>query len=196
MSVRLMTYMNQILKGAIAILTFASCTATQESTEKKTIPPPVVTKTVEKNSLVEVVDFQKEFLKQLNKLRAEGCKCGDKYMPPAPPLSWNVQLQLAALGHAQDMARNKYFSHVSKSGTKIKDRITASGYTPNGFQSFTIGENIAFNQRSIKEVMKGWKESPSHCKNLMSPAFIEVGIAMQNYYWVQDFGGRIPFKKR
>ncbi|HEY0054049.1 MAG TPA: CAP domain-containing protein, partial [Pedobacter sp.] len=128
--------MNQILKGAIAILTFASCTATQESTEKKAIPPPAIKKAAEKNSLVEVVDFQKEFLKQLNKLRAEGCKCGNSYMPPVPPLSWNVQLQLAALGHAQDMARNKYFSHVSKNGSKIKDRITASGYTHNGFQSF------------------------------------------------------------
>jgi uncharacterized protein YkwD len=188
--------MNQIFKGAVAILTFASCATTQQSTVKKDVPPSAVIKPIEKNSLIEVVDFQKEFLKQLNKIRAEGCKCGDTYMPPVEPVSWNGQLQLAALGHAQDMARNKYFSHVSKNGDKIKERITAAGYTPTGYKSFAIGENIAFNQRSIKEVMKGWKESPSHCKNLMSPAFKEVGIAMQNYYWVQDFGGRIPFGKR
>ncbi|MBC7915960.1 MAG: CAP domain-containing protein [Pyrinomonadaceae bacterium] len=94
------------------------------------------------------------------------------------------------------MARNKYFSHISKNGSKVKDRITAGGYTPDGFQSFTIGENIALGQRSIKEVMKGWLESEMHCKNLMNPAFKEVGVAMENYYWVQNFGARIPFPKR
>jgi uncharacterized protein YkwD len=117
-------------------------------------------------------------------------------MPPVEPLVWNNELHLAALNHAQDMARNKYFSHVSKNGDRIKQRIAAAGYDHTGYQTYSIGENIAYNQRTIREVMEGWLKSPSHCKNLMSPAFKEVGIAMQNYYWVQDFGGRIPFTKK
>ena len=186
--------MRFIIFGIASTLLFHSCTAkrlTDNSAPDRQavrILPPV--------PVAQVVDFQKEFLRRINLIRAEGCKCGNTYMPPVPALTWNTNLQLSALGHAQDMARNKYFSHVSKNGAKIKERITAAGYTYEGFQSFTIGENIAFNQRTIREVMEGWLNSPSHCKNIMSPSFQEVGIAMQNYYWVQDFGARIPFTKK
>lgn len=183
--------MKNIILGQLALLIFTSCAIEKRSVATTVRPAPAT-----KNSFVQVVDFQKEFLRRINNVRAEGCMCGDTYMPPVEPLAWNTQLQLSALGHAQDMARNKYFSHVSKNGARIKERITAAGYTYLGYQSFTIGENIAFNQRTIREVMQGWLNSPSHCKNIMSPAFKEVGIAMQNYYWVQDFGGRIPFAKR
>jgi len=185
--------MKSVVPGLLVFfLVFISCAA-----EKPRITAPVKSNTVkpiDKNPAI-VVDFQKEFLKQINKVRTEGCKCGDTFMQPVEPLTWNTQLHISALAHAQDMARNKYFSHVSKNGDKIKDRITAAGYTYTGYQSFTIGENIAFNQRSIKEVMEGWLNSPSHCKNIMSPAFKEVGIGMQDYYWVQDFGGKVAFPK-
>jgi uncharacterized protein YkwD len=142
-----------------------------------------------KNTLVEE-DFRAEFLDRINKLRAKGCNCGGTTMPPAEPLTWNVQLQMAALGHAQDMSRNKYFEHKSKNGNTPKDRIFSAGYTINGYRFITIGENIAWGQRSIKEVMEGWLRSENHCKNLMNPQFKEVGIAVNNFYWVQDFGGR------
>jgi uncharacterized protein YkwD len=185
--------MKNLLWGPVAFVILTSCAVDKPIASSRKLPPatPVI-----KNSFTEVVDFQKEFLKQINKARSEGCKCGSAYMPPVEPLTWNYELQLAALGHAQDMARNRYFSHVSKNGNRIKERITSAGYTHDGYQSFTIGENIAFNQRTIREVMDGWLKSPSHCKNIMSPAFKEVGIAMQNYYWVQDFGGRVPFSRR
>lgn len=186
--------MKNVVPGLLVFfIVFISC-ATEKPRITTSLIKPNTIKTIGKNSTI-VVDFQKEFLKQINKIRAEGCKCGDTFMPPVGPLTWNTQLHISALAHAQDMARNKYFSHVSKNGDKIKDRITAAGYTYTGYQSFTIGENIAFNQRSIKEVMDGWLNSPSHCKNIMSPAFKEVGIGMQDYYWVQDFGGKVPFQK-
>ncbi|MBC7914117.1 MAG: CAP domain-containing protein [Pyrinomonadaceae bacterium] len=184
--------MKNFFLGLLTFILFISCAVEKPVATK---PSPQL-KVASSRQITEVVDFEKEFLKRINKARAEGCKCGDTYMPAAEPLTWNTQLQLSALGHAQDMARNKYFNHVSKNGAKIKDRITASGYTHEGFQTFTIGENIAYNQRTIKEVMQGWLNSPLHCKNLMNPAFKEVGIAMENYYWVQNFGGRTPFGKR
>jgi uncharacterized protein YkwD len=186
--------MNKIITAALAIISLSSCAIQKPALEP--IANPSTPKTIAPSSLVEVVDFQKEFLKRINKARTEGCKCGKVYMPPVEPLIWNTQLELSALGHAQDMARNKYFSHVSKTGARIKDRITGAGYTYAGFQSFTIGENIALNQRSIREVMNGWLKSPEHCKNIMSPAFKEVGVAMQDYYWVQNFGGRVTFSRK
>ncbi|MGX5691222.1 CAP domain-containing protein [Arcticibacter tournemirensis] len=134
--------------------------------------------------------FQQEFLQRINEVRTRGCNCGKTYMPPVPPLVWNTQLQIAALRHAMDMSKNKYFSHISKSGKTSKDRIMNEGYTIAGYKHIAVGENIAWGQRTIKEVMEGWLKSEGHCRNIMNSSFREVGISMENYYWVQDFGGR------
>lgn len=137
--------------------------------------------------------FKQHFLTLINKTRAKGCNCGDVYMPPTQPIVWNYNLEQSALGHAKDMARRDYFSHTSKDGRSMETRIVTAGYFFKGFKSFMIGENIAFGQTGIDEVMEGWFKSESHCKNLMNPGFKEVGVAGYNHYWVQDFGGRELF---
>jgi len=137
--------------------------------------------------------FRREFLEYINRTRERGCDCGGAYMPPVQPLVWNDQLEFAAIGHARDMANRNYFSHTSKDGRNVEDRIALAGYTFKGYQSFNIGENIAMGQMNIAEVMRGWFKSPGHCKNLMNAEFREVGVAQSNDYWVQDFGGRLPF---
>jgi uncharacterized protein YkwD len=137
--------------------------------------------------------FRTEFLNSINATRQKGCNCGSKYFPPAPPLTWNNDLEDAAVGHAKDMARKNYFSHDSKDGRSMEDRIVYAGYKFKGFKSFAIGENIAQGQQSIAEVMAGWFKSEGHCRNLMNPDFKEVGVAEYKTYWVQDFGGRTSF---
>lgn len=137
--------------------------------------------------------FKKEFLERINAVRKKGCNCGNQYMRPAPPIVWNNQLEDAAMGHAKDMYKKNYFSHDSKDGRKIVDRIENAGYTRKGFKSYQIGENIAQGQRTIAEVTDGWFKSPGHCFNLMQPGFKEIGVAYYNTYWVQDFGGREEF---
>ncbi len=137
--------------------------------------------------------FRQEFLQHINQVRQQGCNCGTTYMPPAAPLVWNNNLEYAAQGHAADMARQKYFSHTSKDGRTSEDRIVQGGYVFNGYKGFTIGENIAWGQHTIDEVMDGWFASVGHCKNLMNPAFKEVGVAEMSNYWVQDFGGRVSW---
>ncbi|MCC8426244.1 CAP domain-containing protein [Mucilaginibacter sp. UR6-11] len=137
--------------------------------------------------------FKKEFLRVINRTRANGCICGTNYMPPAPPLMWNDKLEKAAKGHAQDMASRRYFSHVSKDGRDAMARAENAGYDHFGFKSFTVGENIAQGQPTIAEVMTGWINSEGHCRNLMNPDFKEVGIWVTDTYWVQDFGGREEF---
>ncbi|MBS1504992.1 MAG: CAP domain-containing protein, partial [Bacteroidetes bacterium] len=96
----------------------------------------------------------------------------------------------------EDMSSKNYFSHTSKDGRTVTDRIMAAGYTFKEYKSFAAGENIAEGQMSVAEVMDGWLHSPGHCKNLMNPSFKEVGVAQFNKYWVQDFGGRVPFSAR
>jgi uncharacterized protein YkwD len=137
--------------------------------------------------------FRREFLNDINRVRQAGCNCGSTYMPPAQPLVWNNRLELAAIDHARDMAERNYFSHTSKDGRSMEDRIVFAGYQFKGYKSFMAGENIAQGQQSIDEVMRGWINSPGHCKNLMNPGLKEVGVAEYNTYWVQDFGGRESF---
>ncbi len=137
--------------------------------------------------------FKKKFLELINRTRAVGCDCGSTHMPPAPPLVWNDDLEKAAKAHAKDMASEKYFSHISKNGHDAMNRAEDAGYKHDGYQSFTVGENIAQGQTSIEQVTDGWFHSEGHCRNLMNPDFKEVGIWVMNLYWVQDFGGRTEF---
>ncbi|HEY4194591.1 MAG TPA: CAP domain-containing protein [Mucilaginibacter sp.] len=140
--------------------------------------------------------FKQEFLDRINLARSKGCNCGRTYFPPAPPLIWNNDLENAARGHALDMSERNYFSHTSKDGRSMSDRVTQAGYNFKGYKSFIVGENIAQGQMSIPEVMDGWLKSEGHCRNLMNPMFKEVGVSEIDHYWVQDFGGRIPFSAR
>ena len=179
--------MKSFVYGLIVFLTLSSCYTGRSASGSPLVP--------ENKIKAGLSSFQYEFLDRINQLRARGCNCGNTYMPPVAALNWNSQLEMAALGHAQDMSRKKYFDHVSKNGRTLKDRIFETGYTYNGYQSYFIGENIAMGQRSIREVMDGWIGSEKHCKNLMNPDFKEVGIAVVNSYWVQDFGARNPFTK-
>ena len=72
----------------------------------------------------------------------------------------------------------------------MSDRISATGY------SFSAaGENIAAGQSTVQEVMASWIKSPGHCRNLMNPAFQDVGVAcMRNnassygLYWTMNLG--------
>lgn len=137
--------------------------------------------------------FKNEFLYRINSVRSRGCNCGTKWFPPVAPLTWNVLLQKSAYGHAKDMSDKNYFSHTSKDGRSMEDRIVFAGYIFNGFKTFNIGENIAKGQQSIKEVTDAWFKSEHHCQNLMNPQFKEVATVQYNDTWVQDFGGRQPF---
>jgi uncharacterized protein YkwD len=108
------------------------------------------------------------------------------------PLKSNALLDKAAQRHAEDMLARGYFAHRSPSGTTVRERATAAGY---GWSS--IGENIAYGQTSVDEVMQTWLESPGHRKNILTPSFTELGTGLAlglgpdgkyQVYWVQNFG--------
>ncbi|WP_414657271.1 CAP domain-containing protein [Deinococcus sp. VB343] len=129
---------------------------------------------------------------QLNAARATGRTCGSKFMPAAPAVTWNGYLAAAAKTHAEDMAAKGYFGHKSPDGRTPSMRAEAAGYT--GWTE--IGENIAAGY-TVRDVIQGWLDSPSHCETLMDPALKEVGMSYVykpgskfGTYWVQDFGTR------
>lgn len=133
------------------------------------------------------LDAEKQaMLDEVNRLRSKGCHCGRKYMPPAKPLRWNPRLEKAALSHARDMERNDFFEHRGSDGSSIGNRADRVGY-----RWRAVGENIAAGYDSFQDVLLGWKDSPSHCRNLMSSSYTEMGVASIGGMWVQDLGAPI-----
>lgn len=108
------------------------------------------------------------------------------------PLRLNAVLAKAAQRHAEDMLVRGYFDHKSPSGTTVRERSRAAGY-----RWGAIGENIAFGQTSVDEVVETWLDSPGHRKNILSPNFSELGVGLAlgkgpdgkfQVLWVQNFG--------
>ncbi|MEM6771378.1 MAG: CAP domain-containing protein [Bacteroidota bacterium] len=121
-----------------------------------------------------------EALDLVNAIRADGCTCGDDVMPPAPPVELHAALQAAAAGHSTDQALSNHMSHVGSDGSRVGDRLSAAGY-----RWRSVGENVAWNQRSVTQVVNAWKNSPGHCRNLMNPDYIYMGLAVEEWYWTQ-----------
>lgn len=107
-------------------------------------------------------------------------------------LTANALLDKAAQRHAEDMLARGYFAHKSPSGTTVRERARSAGYNWR-----SIGENIAYGQTSVDEVMETWLNSPGHRKNILTDAFSELGLGIAmglgpdgkyQVYWVQNFG--------
>lgn len=124
-------------------------------------------------------------LQLVNNVRQSGCACGSTLMPPVGAVTWNDQLESAALSHSNDMFSNNYFSHTGLNGSTAGERIVAAGYNWKAY-----GENIAKGYATEQAVMDGWLNSEGHCKNIMSSLFREMGVARVGTYWSQEFGNR------
>jgi uncharacterized protein YkwD len=98
-------------------------------------------------------------------------------------LVFDVRLNAAAQGHAEDMLARNYFSHKSPEGKTALNRIWAQGYNPTAF-----AENLAKGHQSDDAVLKAWQGSPSHDDALRGALFKEFGLGVagagNNTYWV------------
>jgi uncharacterized protein YkwD len=121
-------------------------------------------------------------LGEINQLRSQGCKCGDRYMRPVPPVQWNNELYKVSNRYARYMKEYNHFDHVSKSGEDLGDRLNHAGYS-----WLKIGENLGFGYDDFYSVFAAWKKSPSHCTMLMDPDMTDMGISKHHTYWVQSF---------
>lgn len=114
------------------------------------------------------------------------------------PLTIQPQLQAAAELHASNMAKQNFFSHTGKDGSKFSRRIKGQGY-----DGRKIAENIAAGQATGGDVVAAWMSSSGHKRNILDCRFSETGLAMVHqaddkpikgnsyalkYYWVQTFG--------
>ena len=89
------------------------------------------------------------------------------------PLRINMELTNAAKAHSRDLARWDRISHFGSDGSNPWDRVKRTGYNAR-----LAAENVGTGQISIEEVIKGWKASEGHNKNLLMPDAQHMGIAL------------------
>jgi len=127
-----------------------------------------------------VADIRDEFLAAVNQARSVNRSCGNTPYGPAPPVSWSGNLAMAAYLHSEDMALNNLFSHTGSDGSSPGQRFSRQGYPWRMY-----GENIAVGYPTVSSVLQGWLGSEGHCRNVMNPAFTEIGAG----YAIGPFGG-------
>lgn len=89
------------------------------------------------------------------------------------PLKLNTQLTEAAKVHSRDLAKWDRISHYGSDGSNPWDRVKRTG-----FKARLAAENVGTGQADFAEVMKGWKDSPGHNKNLLLSDADYMGIAL------------------
>lgn len=119
----------------------------------------------------------------VNLERSRGATCAADYFRPAPPLTLEERLVRTAELHTSDMVRNGFFSHAGSDGSSVGDRASRQGYVWRA-----VGENIAWGQRSVEQVMTAWMNSPGHCRAIMNGEFQELGAAWEDDFWTLVFG--------
>ncbi len=115
-------------------------------------------------------------------------------------LRYDARMEQSAQTYVIDMEAKRFFSHVSPSGETVRDRFIASGYYQRTYlpaceciKGFAIGENLARNQRSARQVFEDWMKSPKHRAALLNPEYTHTGIGVVtgSWIWAQHFGGII-----
>lgn len=99
-------------------------------------------------------------------------------------LRWSPVLAQVAQGHADDMAQGGFFDHAGSDGSDIGDRMRRAGY-----RWCAAAENIAKGQRSLEEVLKDWRGSRGHRRNMLNQNVTEIGLARaEGNIWVMVLG--------
>ncbi len=112
------------------------------------------------------------------------------------PLQRDITLETSAQAYANNMHDEGFFGHTDPSGHTLQDRFGAVNYYERSMsddcqciKGYTLGENIARGQRSAKEVVQAWMDSPSHRDAILGKDFTDLGVGIQSGVWVQHFGG-------
>jgi uncharacterized protein YkwD len=94
-------------------------------------------------------------------------------------LSRNRHLKHAAQGHNHYMKKHRCFSHECPGERSVLSRLQAADYITGGLRAWRYGENIAFGGRHLgtpKSIVRAWMRSPEHKRNILDPAFRQIGI--------------------
>ncbi len=132
--------------------------------------------------------YERRVLDLVNQAREHARNCGTTAYAPASPVTWSTVLGSEAEAYSRDMAARGYFGHTSPEGRTLTDRLKLAGYA----DARAEAENIAGGQPTPEAVVQNWLLSPTHCANIMNPAFKEMGVGYvkggaYQHYWTQTF---------
>ena len=126
-------------------------------------------------------DWGERMLAKVNAIRADA---------GVPPVRACATLDRSAGRYARAMARTGVVVHVQPDGTDPRDRMERAGY-----DAQLAGENLAGGQRTVVQVVRAWRASPTHYAVLVDPRLEHVGFghahdpdSRYRTYWVQHFG--------
>jgi uncharacterized protein YkwD len=122
-----------------------------------------------------VDDIRADMLAAINQARSVGRICGSASYVATTPVTWNDKIATAAFKHSSDMAAKGFLSHTGSDNSLPGDRLVREGYVWSKY-----GENVAVGYTSVAAVVQAWLGSEGHCRNIMSPAFDEIGAAYAN----------------
>lgn len=101
------------------------------------------------------------------------------------PLTLDVTISKAATTRSKEIQTS--FSHTRPNGTSFSTVLKENGITYKG-----SGENIAWGQKTPKEVMKAWMNSNGHRANILNKNYTKIGVGYikdraGTAYWTQLF---------
>ena len=115
---------------------------------------------------VEPTDIEKRAFEQTNLVRVKN---------GLPPFTWDADVCRMARIHSESMSRNRYFSHVTPEGLRLRERARAAGI----LRFSVLGENIAYSQGyddPAATVVEQWMHSSKHRANILSTEFRAMAI--------------------
>lgn len=103
-------------------------------------------------------------------------------MRGVPKLSLDEATSEVAYLHSKDMFEKQYFSHESKDGRGLKERLERKE-----IHYLAAGENIAALHSDAPAVMEGWLNSEGHRETLLNEQYNYIGIGVHRLYYTQNF---------
>lgn len=86
------------------------------------------------------------------------------------PLATEEQLEALAGEHSAQMTAARRLSHE---GFRERAQLT---------RSKVCVENVGWNYRTPESLLEGWRQSPTHHRNLLEPRVSRMGVAIRSVY--------------
>lgn len=108
-----------------------------------------------------------------------------------------------AARYAGQMVRERFFDHVSPSGSTMIQRIRRTPYLRGNVARWSVGENLAWGTGRLAspgQTVRAWMDSPGHRRNILDRSYREIGIGVvlgvptddgDGATYVTEFGHRV-----
>jgi uncharacterized protein YkwD len=97
------------------------------------------------------------------------------------PLVEAAQLTGAAVSYSAEMVGAGFFAHRAPGGPDLPGRLSKAGYLSRWTTEWIVGENLAWARASAatpRAIVAQWMASPAHRRNILEPAFRDIGIGV------------------